>query len=134
MTAKSPAPMDKHVGSQVRLRRMVLGISQEKLGDALGVTFQQVQKYEKGVNRISASRLNQLSQFLSVPIDYFYEGARDGHSTAPGFAEGGAAPYLPDMYSTPESLQLVRAFARIDDQKIRRRLIDLVESLAADPS
>ena len=132
MTAKSPAPMDKHVGSQVRLRRMVLGISQEKLGEALGVTFQQVQKYEKGVNRISASRLSQLSHVLGVPIDYFYEGARDAAPASPGFAEEGGAPYLPDMYSTPDSLQLVKAFARIPDSKVRRRLIDLVEAMAAD--
>lgn len=131
MTAKSPAPMDKHVGNQVRLRRMFLGISQEKLGEALGVTFQQVQKYEKGVNRISASRLNQLAQVLAVPIDYFYEGAREADGGAPGFAEQGAAPYLPDTYSSADSLQLVKAFNRITDAKVRRRIVDLVEAVAA---
>lgn len=132
MTAKSPAPMDRHVGSQVRLRRMLLGISQEKLGEALGITFQQVQKYEKGVNRISASRLNQLSQVLGVPIDYFYEGAREPQAAPSGFAEDGAAPYLPDLLSTPDSLQLIRAFTKIESQKVRRRVIDLVEALAAE--
>lgn len=134
MTAKSPAPMDKHVGAQVRLRRMMLGISQEKLGEALGVTFQQVQKYEKGVNRISASRLNQLSQVLGVSIDYFYEGAEgaDGQpGRLAGFAEDGASPYLPDTYSSPDSLQLIKAFSRIGDAKVRRRIIDLVEAFAA---
>ena len=75
MTKKAPNPIDKHVGSRVRMRRMMLGMSQEKLGDALALTFQQVQKYEKGTNRIGASRLQQISQILQVPVAFFFEGA-----------------------------------------------------------
>ncbi len=81
MAKKAPNPIDKHVGSRVRMRRMMLGMSQEKLGDALGLTFQQVQKYEKGTNRIGASRLQQISQILQVPVSFFFEGAPDRRST-----------------------------------------------------
>lgn len=133
---KVPNPIDKHVGSRVRMRRVLLGMSQEKLGEALNLTFQQVQKYEKGTNRIGASRLQQISKTLNVPPAYFFEGAPafDGgadpvtHSAA---AEAGSA-YVVDFLSTTEGLHLNRAFARIQDPKVRKRIVDLVSSLAGD--
>ena len=91
MLKKVPNPIDRHVGSRVRMRRMLAGISQEKLGDALGLTFQQVQKYEKGSNRISASRLQQIAKMLGVPVAFFFEGAPAGETTGGGFADALAA-------------------------------------------
>ena len=133
---KVPNPIDKHVGSRVRMRRVLLGMSQEKLGEALSLTFQQVQKYEKGTNRIGASRLQQISKTLNVPPAYFFEGAPsfdDGaqnplHSAA---AEAGSA-YVVDFLSTTEGLHLNRAFARISDAKVRKRVVDLVSAIAGD--
>lgn len=125
---KAPNEVDRHVGSRVRMRRMLLGMSQEKLGDALGLTFQQVQKYEKGTNRISASRLQHIAGILGVTIDYLYEGSAPD-ATAPGFAEGDAPGYQADMMSV-EGLKLLRAFHEIQDVKVRRRLLDLVVALA----
>jgi transcriptional regulator with XRE-family HTH domain len=133
---KSPNPIDRHVGSRVRMRRVMLGMSQEKLGEALGLTFQQVQKYEKGINRIGASRLQQISRTLDVPPAYFFEGAPSFEpETAPelgaaGVAEDSPTSYVADFLSTPEALQLNMAFARIHDPKIRKRIVDLVCSLA----
>ena len=137
---KSPNPIDRHVGSRVRMRRVMLGMSQEKLGEALGLTFQQVQKYEKGINRIGASRLQQISQTLDVPLSYFFEGAPSFDSAAgrepalPGVAEGAPASYISDFLSSPEGLHLNMAFARIHDPKIRKRIVDLVCSLAGEES
>ena len=132
MSTKSPNPIDKHVGSRVRMRRMMLGMSQEKLGDALGVTFQQVQKNEKGINRIGASRLQQLSSILQVPVPFFFEGAPNG----PGQHKGtGAAPspaYVSDFLATSDGLALTRAFMRIGDAKLRRCIVHLVEEIAGD--
>lgn len=135
---KSPNPIDRHVGSRVRMRRVMLGMSQEKLGDALGLTFQQVQKYEKGINRIGASRLQQISRILDVPPAYFFEGApavEPRASLESGFmhvAEDSKANYVTDFLSTAEGLHLNMAFARIHDPKIRKRIVDLVCSLAGD--
>ena len=132
---KIPNPIDKHVGGRVRMRRILLRMSQEKLGEALNLTFQQVQKYEKGTNRIGASRLQQIAKTLNVPAAYFFDGAPpfdDGaqvtHSAA---AEHGSA-YIVDFLSTTEGVHLNRAFARIHDPKVRRRVIDLVTALAGD--
>ncbi|MEA2954661.1 MAG: hypothetical protein QOJ58_149 [Alphaproteobacteria bacterium] len=125
---KAPNHVDRHVGSRVRLRRMLLGLSQEKLGDALGLTFQQVQKYEKGTNRIGASRLQQISQFLKVEIAYFFE-ELPGEKPQGGFAEEGTT-YVMDFLNSSEGLQLNRAFARIKDPRVKRRLIALVNALA----
>jgi len=133
---KIPNPIDRHVGSRVRMRRVMLGMSQEKLGDALGLTFQQVQKYEKGTNRIGASRLQQISRTLDVPPAFFFEGAPSFEAmTNPepgqlGFAEDSNAAYVADFLSTPEGLQLNLAFARVRDPKVRKRIVDLVSSLA----
>jgi transcriptional regulator with XRE-family HTH domain len=126
---KQPNPIDTQVGNRVRLRRMLIGMSQEKLGDLLGLTFQQVQKYEKGVNRIGAGRLFQVSRILGVPIGYFYEGVMEQLPNR-GFAEEGAAPPVMEFLSTGEGLQLSLAFMRIRDPKVRKRILDLVKSLA----
>ncbi|MCW2315808.1 Transcriptional regulator, contains XRE-family HTH domain [Rhodoblastus acidophilus] len=129
---KVPNPIDRHVGARVRMRRMMIGMSQEKLGEALGLTFQQVQKYEKGTNRISASRLQQISETLSIPLAYFFKGApvSEGAGNA-GFAE--ASPdegFASDFVMTAEGLSLNRAFARITDAKVRKRIVDLIVTLA----
>src|SRR6516225_8892247 len=111
---KAPNPIDKHVGSRVRMRRMMLAMSQEKLGDALGLTFQQVQKYEKGTNRIGASRLQQISHILQVPVEFFFEGAPNVHGTGNGGADA-SANYISDFMASSEGLSLTKAFTRIKD-------------------
>ena len=129
---KSPNPIDKHVGSRVKIRRMLVGFSQEKLGEALGVTFQQVQKYEKGTNRIGAGRLQDIAKILDVPPSFFFEGAPATNGGASdGFAEDTGAGYVVEFLSTVEGLQLNKAFASIKDPKVRRRLVDLVVAIAA---
>ena len=125
---KKANPIDIQVGSRVRIRRMLIGMSQEKLGDHLGLTFQQVQKYEKGVNRIGAGRLFEISRILSVPIDFFYDGVG---ASEPGFAEAGSAPVM-EFVSSGEGLQLSLAFMKIKDPKVRKRVLDLVKSLAEE--
>jgi transcriptional regulator with XRE-family HTH domain len=129
---KAPNPIDKHVGARVRMRRMMLSMSQEKLGDALGLTFQQVQKYEKGTNRIGASRIQQIAHILQVPVSFFFEG---GPSAPGGRADGmGEAPspaYVSEFLSTSDGLALTKAFMRIEDAKLRRRIVDLVEQIAS---
>ncbi|KAA2236812.1 helix-turn-helix domain-containing protein [Salinarimonas soli] len=129
MIKKEPNPIDRHVGSRVRMRRVLVGMSQEKLGDALGLTFQQVQKYEKGTNRIGASRLHQLAHVLGVPVAFFYEGAPVEADGPGGLQEPGAPAYVADFMSTTEGLQLMKAFVRIKDARVRRRLVDLAVSL-----
>jgi transcriptional regulator with XRE-family HTH domain len=126
---KAPNPIDKHVGSRVRMRRMMLAMSQEKLGDALGLTFQQVQKYEKGTNRIGASRLQQISQILQVPVEFFFEGAPN-LGGGNGMQDAPTATYVSDFLATSEGLSLTKAFTRIKDAKLRRRIVDLVEEIA----
>jgi transcriptional regulator with XRE-family HTH domain len=130
---KAPNPIDKHVGSRVRMRRMMLSMSQEKLGDALGLTFQQVQKYEKGTNRIGASRLQQISNILQVPVEFFFEGAphAPGASRVEGFADAPSPAYVSDFLASSDGLSLTKAFMRINDPKLRRRIVDLVEQIAS---
>ncbi len=131
MATKTPNPIDKHVGSRVRMRRMMLGMSQEKLGDALGLTFQQVQKYEKGTNRIGASRLQQISQILQVPVAFFFEGAAELSGAPQGGSKEAPSPtYVSDFLATSDGLALTKAFMRIPDAKLRRRIVDLVEQIA----
>jgi transcriptional regulator with XRE-family HTH domain len=114
------------------MRRMMLAMSQEKLGDALGLTFQQVQKYEKGTNRIGASRLQQISHILQVPVAFFFEGAPNLHSSADGSKEAPSPAYVSDFLATSEGLSLTKAFMRIKQPKLRRRIVDLVEEIAGD--
>ena len=114
------------------MRRILVGLSQEKLGEALGLTFQQVQKYEKGANRIGASRLQQISKILEVPPSFFFEGSPSaaGHNLQPGFEDAGSSSFILDFLSTNEGLLLNKAFVRIKNPKLRKRLLDLVAALA----
>ena len=131
MTSKAPNPVDKYVGSRVRMRRIMLGMSQEKLGEALGLTFQQVQKYEKGTNRVGASRIQQISEILQVPVSFLFEGGPRGIATAGSFGEGTSPAYVSDFLATSEGLALTRAFTRITNAKLRRSIVDMVEQIAA---
>jgi transcriptional regulator with XRE-family HTH domain len=127
---KAPNPIDKHVGSRVRMRRMMLSMSQEKLGDALGLTFQQVQKYEKGTNRIGASRLQQISHILQVPVEFFFEGAPHLPGTSRSEGDAPSPAYVSEFLASSDGLALTKAFMRIGDPKLRRRIVDLVEQIA----
>ncbi|KQQ56483.1 MULTISPECIES: helix-turn-helix domain-containing protein [Rhizobium/Agrobacterium group] len=130
---KKPNPIDIHVGSRIRLRRTMLGMSQEKLGESLGITFQQIQKYEKGTNRVGASRLQNISGILNVPVSFFFEDAPGDQAVgASGMAEASSSNYVVDFLSSSEGLQLNRAFVKISDPKVRRRIVDLVKALAAE--
>lgn len=129
MTA-NPNPVDIHVGSRVRLRRTLLGMSQEKLGGALGLTFQQVQKYERGTNRIGSSRLYQLSRILDVPVSFFFDDMPDeAAAQGEGMAESTQTRFDQQDLAKRETLELVRAYYRILEPNIRKRLFDLVKSL-----
>jgi transcriptional regulator with XRE-family HTH domain len=132
------SPIDVHVGSRVRLRRTLLGMSQEKLGEALGLTFQQIQKYERGVNRIGASRLFDLARVLDVPIGFFFDdmspelggnAANRARGSAFGFAEGQEG-FEDDTLHRRETLELVRAYYRITDPSVRKRVFDLIKTLS----
>lgn len=131
-------PLDIHVGSRVRLQRMLLGMSQEKLGEQLGLTFQQIQKYEKGINRIGASRLYELARVLGVSVEFFYEDAPGTASSnksavsSSGFGERQADRYVVDFLSSREGVELNKAFVKITDPKVRRSIVDLVRTLAGD--
>ncbi|MBO1080118.1 helix-turn-helix domain-containing protein [Roseomonas haemaphysalidis] len=135
-----PSPIDTHVGSRVRLRRTLLGLSQEKLGEALGLTFQQVQKYERGVNRIGASRLFDLSRVLDVPIGFFFDdmpgmpNASGGGNSMMRARMGGFAEqqegFEDDTLHKRETLELVRAYYRINEPSVRKRVFELIKSLA----
>jgi transcriptional regulator with XRE-family HTH domain len=128
---KSPNPTDKHVGTRVRMRRLMLGLSQTKLADALGITFQQVQKYEKGVNRISASKLQHISSFLQVPIAFFFEGLSDPSSTAKHAARLPIPAHLSEFIATADGLSLIRAYTQITRRTLRHAIVELVEKLAS---
>jgi transcriptional regulator with XRE-family HTH domain len=128
-------PIDKHVGSRVRMRRLMLDMSQTDVADALGLTFQQVQKYEKGSNRVSASRLQHLSQILQVPVPFFFEGAPAASGiprVAKGTAEAPSPSYVSDFLATSDGLDLVKAFMRIEDAKLRRAIVRLVEGITPE--
>jgi transcriptional regulator with XRE-family HTH domain len=137
-----PSPIDVHVGSRIRLRRTLLGMSQERLGEALGLTFQQVQKYERGANRVGASRLFDLARVLDVPISFFFDDMPEPLATtygspaarrALGFAEAQEG-FGDDTMSRRETLELVRAYYRITDSAVRKRVFELIKSLANDPA
>ena len=132
--ADKPNPIDVQVGSRVRLRRNMLGLSQEKLGAAIGLTFQQVQKYERGANRVGASRLHELSRVLDVPVSFFFDDVDPVRAPAipGGFAEPPAEGFDSDPLRRRETLELVDAYYAIDDAAVRRRLLELARSLAAE--
>ncbi len=132
MPKKQANPIDVQVGNRVRIRRMLIGMSQERLGSLLGLTFQQIQKYEKGINRIGAGRLFEVARILNVPIDFFYEGVEDRLAGQPGMAEPESAPPVMAFVSSGEGLQLSLAFMKIRDAKVRKRVLDLVKSLAEE--
>ena len=126
-------PIDKHVGSRVRMRRLMLEMSQTDLAVGLGLTFQQVQKYEKGANRIGASRLQHISQILQVPVPFFFEGAPAAFGVsqaAKGAADAPSPAYVTDFLATSDGLALVKAFVCIEDPKLRRSIVRLVEEIA----
>jgi transcriptional regulator with XRE-family HTH domain len=129
---KQANPIDAQVGNRVRLRRMLVGMSQEKLAEMLGLTFQQVQKYEKGINRIGAGRLYQVAHILGVPIGYFYEDVVEHQRSDAVTVNHHATPPVMEFVSSGEGLQLALAFMRIKGPKVRKRVIDLVKSLAYD--
>jgi transcriptional regulator with XRE-family HTH domain len=129
---KATDPVDKHVGSRVRLRRMMLGMSQSTLSDGLGITFQQVQKYEKGTNRMGASRLQHISQLLQVPVPFFFEGAPHLPGQPTGTEPAPSPAYVFNFLATSDGLALTKAFMQIKDPEMRRRIVRLVEEIAGD--
>lgn len=131
---RKPNPIDIHVGGRIRLRRMMSGLSQEKLGEQMGLTFQQIQKYEKGANRVGASRLFQLAKVLEVPISYFFDDLETEHvrELQVGFAESKSQDFVLEFLNSREGLELNRAFVKIQDPQVRRRVIDLIRSLSEE--
>jgi transcriptional regulator with XRE-family HTH domain len=128
---RSPNPIDLHVGARIRTRRKILGVSQEKLADSLGLTFQQVQKYERGANRVSASKLYEIAAALQTQIVYFFEGLADPAENSEG-VDHGAEQFVHDFLMTPEGLELAGLFPKIKRGAVRRRVLDLVRSMADD--
>jgi transcriptional regulator with XRE-family HTH domain len=132
VSKKAPNPIDIHVGARVRLRRMTLGMSQEKLGEHLGITFQQIQKYEKGTNRIGASRMQAIARVLSAPVAFFFEDAPGIAPVAGDQGFGNSANPVVEFLSSAEGLALNKAFLRIKDGKQRRKVVELVKAMAGD--
>jgi len=128
---RHPNPIDLHVGARIRMRRKILGVSQERLAEDLGLTFQQVQKYERGANRVSASKLYEIARSLQSSVAYFFEGLADP-TDAEGMAETGAEQFVHDFLMTPEGLELASLFPKISRGKVRRRILDLVRSMAEE--
>lgn len=127
---KVPNPTDEHVGSRVRMQRMTLGKSQSWLADGVGLTFQQIQKYEKGTNRIGSSRLQQFANLLDVPVSFFFEGAPAVSSRGKASADGPSTAYVSKFISFSDGLTLIKAFTRIKDVRLRRSIGHLVEQIA----
>jgi len=132
--AHSPHPVDIYVGKRLRLRRTILGLSQEAVAKAIGITFQQIQKYERGVNRMSASRLHDFAKAMNVPITYFFEGYEEEGgskgSHAPGMAEAGAVPFDYGQIASRETLEMMRNFYRIEHTQVRRKIAELIKATA----
>ena len=128
-TLSGASPIDRHVGARIRMRRKILGVSQEKLADSLGLTFQQVQKYEKGANRVSASKLYEIAAALQTQVAYFFEGLADPSTEIDAKAHG-TEQFVHDFLMTPEGLELAGIFPRITRPAVRRRILDLVRSMA----
>ncbi len=133
-SVRAPNPVDVHVGTRVRLRRTLLGMTQTGLGQAIGLTFQQVQKYERGVNRIGSSRLYDLARVLDVPVNFFFDEMPKAIASKSGAASSGASDgaevFDPDIVSKRETLELVRAYYKIDSPLVRKRLFEMVKSLS----
>lgn len=129
MTKRDPNFVDRHVGNRVRMRRLLVGMSQEKLGELLGITFQQVQKYEKGSNRVSASRLYQISRVLGVPVQYFYDELKEDDGPS-GFAESEGADAIAGALQSPDGVQIARIFSETTDPEKRKLILNAVKLLA----
>jgi transcriptional regulator with XRE-family HTH domain len=126
-------PIDKYVGNRLRMRRLMLDMSQTDIADALGLTFQQVQKYEKGTNRIGASRLQHIAQILQVPVSFFFEEAPTAPGRWPsGTTEPRSASYVTDFLATSDGLSLAKAFMLVENPKLRRAIVRLVEEIAPE--
>jgi transcriptional regulator with XRE-family HTH domain len=130
MVKRAPSPVDKHVGSRVRMRRVMLGMSREKLSDDLGLTWQQVQKYENGKNRIGASRLQHISHILQIPVPFFFEGAPHLPGQPEGIVEAPWPAYVSEFLATTDGLALTKAFMRVKAPRLRRRIVELVREIA----
>ncbi|WP_375374126.1 helix-turn-helix domain-containing protein [Ensifer sp. ENS12] len=133
LETKAPNSIDVHVGSRIRLQRVLKGMSQTTLAEGLGITFQQVQKYEKGTNRVGSSRLQAIASILGVPVAWFFEEGPVSSSTSQGLAAG-AGTEITQFLNSVEGLSLNRAFVKIQDDKIRRKIVDVVKALAREPS
>jgi transcriptional regulator with XRE-family HTH domain len=129
---RAPNPVDLHVGARIRMRRKLLAVSQERLAEQLGLTFQQVQKYERGANRVSASKLYEIARALQTSVAYFFEGLADTQGSANSGAVDGAAEFMHELVMTPEGLELAALFPKLKRGRIRRRVLDLVKALAED--
>ncbi|MEM7679414.1 MAG: helix-turn-helix transcriptional regulator [Pseudomonadota bacterium] len=131
----TPDPVDVHVGQRLRVRRSLLGISQEKLGNAIDLTFQQIQKYEQGMNRISAGRLYQFSKILNVPISYFFDNVVDDKKALTGLSDNAQSGFVDDsLLNSKDSLELIRAYNKISDKDVKKNIVKLVESLVEENS
>ena len=126
---KSPNPIDVHVGKRIRARRKDVRVSQEKLAEQLGLTFQQIQKYEKGANRVSASKLYEIARALQASIEYFFRGLDDPSGAVEGVAETDTRPFVHDFVTTAEGEELVSEFTKIEDPLVRKQVLDLIKSL-----
>ena len=133
MTKKSPDPVDRHVGARIRMRRLMLKFSQTQLGDALGLTFQQVQKYEKGSNRVGASRLQHIASILQVPVSFFFEEAPINRSEPARISDAPSPEFVTAFVSSPDGLKLIRAFTSIKNTALRRCIVQLVEQVVTPP-
>jgi len=132
MVKRAPSPVDKHVGSRVRMRRIMLGMSREKLSEGLGITWQQVHKYENGKNRIGASRLQQISHILQIAVAFFFEGAPQLPGQPEGFGEVPWPAYVSEFLATTDGLALIKAFVRVKAPRLRRCIVELVNEIAGD--
>ncbi|WP_246737563.1 helix-turn-helix domain-containing protein [Nordella sp. HKS 07] len=130
MTKRDPNFVDRHVGNRVRMRRLLVGMSQEKLGELLGITFQQVQKYEKGSNRVSASRLYQISRVLGVSVQYFYDELKSDDDDLAGLAESEGADAIAGALQSPDGVQIARIFSETTDPDKRKLILNAVKLLA----
>ena len=133
MAKRSPDPVDRHVGARIRMRRLMLKISQTQLGDALGLSFQQLQKYEKGSNRVGASRLQHIASILQVPVSFFFEEVPVNRSEPAQISDAPSPESVTAFVSTTDGLKLIRAFTSIKNTNMRRCIVQLVEHIVRHP-